>query len=151
MLRRILDEMKALAVVLVVVAAFGTSACASSHHGKSVAPMPGTVPSTRADVAIARVQSAEAAFRFFPNGTTSAGCLIPAGLMRIKGICRTRVRYPHGSQIAEVTFTESWPARKFRTAGPPRGILHHSWRFEVRAGGVVGLGDQGAFPPQMAD
>jgi len=49
-------------------------------------------------------------------------------------------------------FTESWPAKKFRTHGPPQGILHHSWHFAVQTSGrVVRLGDSGALPPQASD
>jgi hypothetical protein len=68
-----------------------------------------------------------------------------------------------------VTFTESWPARSFRTHGPEEGTLHHSWRFEVKKGRSAGrpgrvvrppwsvaqrpfpsVGGEGAFPPQAA-
>lgn len=118
--------------------------------------MPGTAPSTPGDIAIARVQSSfwGKGFRFFPNGQTRIGCRIPGpGGEGIDGICETRVamtRIIRASAI--VTFTESWPAKKFRTHGPPTGTLHHSWRFAVTTGGrVVRLGDRGAFPPQASD
>jgi hypothetical protein len=108
------------------------------------------------DIAIARVQSSfwGKGFRFFPNGQSRIGCRIPGpGAEGIDGICETRValtRIIRASAI--VTFTESWPAKKFRTHGPPKGTLHHSWRFAVTTGGrVVRLGDRGAFPPQASD
>ena len=121
--------------------------------------MPGTVPSTPADEAIARVQASGAgeAFGFFPNGQTSAplGCRIPGPRGRgIRGRCQSRatIRGTGGTRTALVTFTESWPARRFRRGGSPQRTLRHSWRFEVEADGrVVALGDEGDFPPQAAE
>jgi hypothetical protein len=114
--------------------------------------MPGTVPSTPADKAIARVLAdGGQGFRIFPNAEMRAGCLLPGpGIGRgIKGTCQTRVG--HRGRTTIVTFTEFWPARKFRTGGPPTGTLHHSWRFEIRANGrIVSGGSEGAFPPQAA-
>lgn len=131
------------------------SACASSHHAAEP-PMPGTVPSTAGDIDIARVQSSfwGKGFQFFPNGQTRIGCRIPGpAAVGIDGTCQTRViltRSPKAGAV--VTFTEFWPARKFRTHGPPQGTLHHSWRFAVEEGGrVVRLGDSGAFPPQASE
>ena len=119
--------------------------------------MPGTVPSTPADVAIARIQAdTGGAFRIFPNSQTRTGCLIPGSVaLQIKGTCQTRVSHEarHGRSVTIVTFTEFWPARKFRTPhGPTTGTLQHSWRYEIRANGriVSGRGD-GNFPPQSAD
>jgi hypothetical protein len=140
---------------MLIAIVLGTAACASSHRGKSGAPMPGTVPSTSGDIAIARVQASSVGqgFRFFPNGQTSVGCLIPGpGAKRIKGTCQTRAVHS-GASVIRVTFTEFWPARKFRTSsGPPVGTLHHSWDFEIRANGrVVLVGDHGDVSPQSAD
>lgn len=140
-----------LALLLVLVA----SACAGSHHAAQQS-MPGTVPSTAGDAAIARVQSSfwGKGFQFFPNGQTRIGCRIPGpGGEGIKGICQTRVTITRSLRTsAVVTFTESWPANKFRTHGPPQGTLYHSWQFAVKTGGhVVRLGDSGAFPPQASD
>ncbi len=115
--------------------------------------MPGTVPSTPADIAIARVLgNTGQSFRMFPNARTRTGCLIPGpGIaLSIKGTCQTQVS--HTGRSTTVTFTEFWPARKFRTGGPPRGTLHHSWRFEIRANGrIVSGGGDGDVPPQAAD
>ena len=118
--------------------------------------MPGTVPSTAGDIDIARVQSSfwGKGFQFFPNGQTRIGCGIPGpGGQRIEGTCQTQLMLTRSPRTGDiVTFTESWPARKFRTHGPPQGTLHHSWSFAVRAGGrIVRLGDSGAFPPQASD
>jgi hypothetical protein len=140
-----------LVLFLVLVA----SACASSHHAAQQ-PMPGTVPSTDGDVAIARVQSSfwGKGFQLFPNGQTRIGCRIPGpGGEWIEGICQTRVAANRIlSTSAIVTFTESWPAKRFRTHGSPKGTLRHSWRFAVTTNGrVVRLGDRGAFPPQASD
>jgi hypothetical protein len=53
---------------------------------------------------------------------------------------------------ALVTFTEAWPAAKFRLGGSRDRTLHHSWQFKVLAGGrVVFVGDYGYFPPQFAE
>ena len=116
--------------------------------------MPGTVPSTRADIAIARVQADEGqSFSIFPNGETRVGCLIPGPgvALHINGTCQTRV-VQTGRSTTTVTFTEFWPARKYRTHDPPRGTLHHSWRFEIRANGrIVSDGGGGDLPPQSAD
>jgi hypothetical protein len=148
--------MKALMVGLVLIAvALGASGCASGRQGKSVAPIPGTVPSTPTDVAIARVQASNLGkgFGFFPNSQARAGCRIPGpGLsLHIKGTCQTQVTLKSG-QPTVVTFTEFWPARKFRTGGPPQGTLHHAWRFQVRTNGrVILVGGNGDFPPQMAE
>ena len=140
-----------LVLCLVLVA----SACASSHHVVQP-PMPGTVPSTAGDIDIARVQSSflGKGFQFFPNGQTRIGCRIPGPVGQgIEGTCQTRVvlvRSPKASAL--VTFTESWPAKKFRTHGPPQGTLHHSWHFAVKTGGrVVRLGDSGSLPPQASN
>jgi hypothetical protein len=117
--------------------------------------MPGTVPSTPADMAIARVQT-DGRFGIFPNSQTRIGCSIPGPIgFGIKGTCQTRVTHEVGHSgrlVTIVTFTEYWPARKFRTHGPPTGTLQHSWRMEIRAGGrmVPGHSD-GAFPPQSAE
>ena len=119
--------------------------------------MPGTVPSTPADTAIARIQSDAgegSIFRIFPNGQTRIGCLIPGAVaLRIKGTCQTRVSHEvrSGRSVTIVTFTEFWPAREFRTHGAPIGTLQHSWRFEIRANGrIVSGGSDGNFPPQAA-
>jgi hypothetical protein len=143
------------ATTLVLRLVLVASACASSHHA-SGAPTPGTVPSTAGDVDIARVQSSfwGKGFQFFPNGQTRIGCRIPGPVGEgIEGTCQTRVlltRSPKTSAV--VTFTEFWPARRFRTHGPPKGTLHHSWSFGVRTGGgVVRLGDSGALPPQASE
>lgn len=115
--------------------------------------MPGTVPSTPADLAIARIQShAGQGFRIFPNAQIRTGCLIPGpGISPgIKGTCQTRVG--RAGRSTTVTFIEFWPARKFRTGGPPSGTLHHAWRFEIRADGrIVSGGSHGDFPPQAAE
>jgi hypothetical protein len=154
--RRIFEPLKIyaatpLAALLVLLA----SACASSHHA-SPPPTPGTVPSTAGDIDIARVQSSfwGKGFQFFPNGPTRIGCRIPGpGGVGIDGTCKTRVILVRSlSTRALVIFTESWPAKRFRTHGPPRGTLRHSWRFAVKTGGrVARLGDSGAFPPQASD
>jgi len=142
---RTLMKRPPIGVVLIAVA-LGMTACASSHHGMSVSPMPGTVPSTHADVAIARVQAAEAGLRFFPNGQTSVGCSIPGPVGQgVKGTCRTTVSYTPGARTPVVTFTESWSARRFRTGGSPHRTLHHSWRFEVRSRGIVPVGTGAIF------
>lgn len=118
--------------------------------------MPGTVPSTPGDIDIARVQASfwGRGFQFFPNGQTRIGCRIPgpAGI-GIEGTCQTQVTLTRSlGTRAVVTFTEFWPARRFRTHGPPRGTLRHTWHFAVDKGGrVVRLGDSGAFPPQASD
>lgn len=114
--------------------------------------MPGTVPSTPGDIAIARIQKNEQAFGIFPNSQTRSGCVIPGpGIsLGIKGTCQTQVSHS-AHAVTEVTFTEFWPARKFRTHGPPRGTLHHSWTFEIRANGrIVSGGSEGNLPPQAA-
>jgi hypothetical protein len=119
--------------------------------------MPGTVPSTPADEAIARIQAdVGPGLAIFPNAQTRTGCLIPGpGISRgIKGTCQTRVGHTtrSGRSITIVTFTELWPARKFRTHGPPTGMLHHSWSYEIRANGrIVSGGSDGDFPPQAAE
>jgi hypothetical protein len=143
-------------VVLLVSVTLAASACAGSHRGKSVAPMPGTVPSTPADVAIARVQASKtgADFRFFPNGETSSACLIPGpGQSRgIKGICTTRTS-PHGANSGQtlVTFSEHWPWRAFHRQGAPRRTLHHRWVFDVLPSDKVTFATQsGDFPPNFA-
>jgi hypothetical protein len=122
--------------------------------------MPGTVPSMPSDVAVVRVQSSfwGKGFSFFPRHQATTTCRIPGPMVWIRGTCRTRVSVYPGAESALVTFTEFWPARKFRTHGPPTGTLHHSWRFLVRTRGSTGLragrvlrrGGEGAFPPQSA-
>ena len=150
--------MKGLTFAGVLVAIMLTaSACASIHRGKSVAPMPGTVPLTPADVAIARVQASKvgADFRFFPNGRqTNSGCLIPGpGQSRgIKGTCTTRTS-PHGANSGQtlVTFSERWPWRAFHHQGAPRRTLHHRWVFDVLPSEkVTFLIQRGDFPPNFA-
>ena len=123
--------------------------------------MPGAVPSTPNDVAVAQVQSSfwGKGFTIFPNHQTRTACRIPgAGGLGVKGTCETQVAHQPDAATTLVTFTESWPARRFRTHGPPTGTLHHSWRFRVanhgslsRAGDVQRLGGEGAFPPQASD
>lgn len=143
------------ATLLALCLVLAASACASSHHAAEP-PMPGTVPSTAGEIDIARVQSSfwGKGFQFFPNGPTRIGCRIPGpGGLGIEGTCQTQVTLTRSIRAgAVVTFTEFWPARKFRTHGPPRGTLHHSWQFAVKTGGrVARLGDSGAFPPQESD
>lgn len=137
-------------VVGLLAVALTVSACASS--GTTLSHMRGTVPSTPADVAIARVQTAErGGFGMFPQGETRSGCQIPAGLRPLHGTCESRVDFRKNG-VAVVTFTEFWPAAKFRTRASARGTLHHSWSFEIRRNGrIVSAGDSGAFPPQAAD
>ena len=135
--------------------ALAAAGCGSSQP-TGRASLPGTVPSTPADVAIARIQAdTGGAFGIFPNGQTRTGCLIPGAVaLRIKGTCQTRVTHEvrSGRSVTVVTFIEFWPARKFRTGGPPRGTLHHSWAFEIRANGRIVSGrGEGDFPPQAAD
>jgi hypothetical protein len=118
--------------------------------------MPGTVSSTPADTAIARVRAdVGQGFAIFPNSPTRAGCMMPGpGIsLGIKGTCQTQVSHTtrSGRSVTVVTFTEFWPARRFRTHGPPTGVLRHSWRIEIRANGrIVSGGSDGAFPPQSA-
>jgi hypothetical protein len=116
--------------------ALALSACGSGHY-TGQPPLPGT-PWTPAAVVIARAQAAEPGFRFFPNSSTSAECVIPGpGLVGVKGRCKTRVTYRYGSGTADVTFTESWSAREFRVGGSPKRALHHSWRYAVRPRGAL--------------
>ncbi|HZS30987.1 MAG TPA: hypothetical protein VFA37_06995 [Gaiellaceae bacterium] len=137
---------------------FAVAGCGGSH-GVSSPAMPGTVPSTGAETAIARVQASKLGrgFGFFPSAPTSGGgCLIPGpGISRgIKGTCQTRVSFAGDISVrpAVVTFTESWSSAKFRLGGSRDRTLHHSWRFKVLAGGrVVFIGDHGYFPPQSAE
>ena len=144
----------ALALGVIALAAAG---CGAGGHAVT-SPMPGTVPSTPGDKAIARIQAdvgEGSIFNIFPNGQTRTGCLIPGKSgFPIKGTCETRVSHElrHGGRsVTIVTFTEFWPARKFRTHGPPTGTLHHSWSYEIRANGrIVSGGSEGNFPPQSA-
>ena len=130
--------------------------CGASHQ-TITPPMPGTVPSTPSDKAIARVLADTGqSFSIFPNAEIRTGCVIPGAVaLAIKGACETRVGHrvsPRGRSITTVTFTEFWPASKFRTHGPPTGTLHHSWRFEIRANGrIVSNGGGGNVPPQATD
>jgi hypothetical protein len=63
------------------------------------------------------------------------------------------VAIDHAIRVSRVvTFTEFWPAKRFRTHGPPRGTLHHIWRFAVKtSGGVIRVGQEGNLPPQASD
>src|SRR5579863_4863112 len=109
-----------------------------------------TVPSMSADTAIARVLT-HTGTRDFPKTEGRKGCLLPGpGISYgVPATCQTRVSYRNGSTV--VTFTEFWLARRFRTGGPPRGKLHHSWRYAIRASGrIVSDGEDGAFPPNYA-
>jgi len=87
-------------------------------------------------------------FRSFPGLEGRTGCVLRAGTgRRFSGTCQTRVS--HAGRFTVVTFTEFWPAAKFRTDGPPRGVLRHSWSYEIRANGRIVLrGERGALPPQ---
>lgn len=151
-------EMRRAALALVATT-LTLAACGSSHRGHAGPPLPGTVASTAAQIAIARVQASKGggAFRIFPQDQVRLACRIPGpglSLRGIKGTCESRVRFADGSHTAvgaEVTFTEFWPARRFRTGGSPNRTLQHSWRFEVQTNGIRGLGDHGALPPQAAD
>lgn len=151
-------EMRRAALALVATT-LTLAACGSSHPGHAGPPTPGTVASTPAQAAIARVQASKSggAFRIFPQDQVRLGCRIPGpglALRGIKGTCESRVRFADGSRTAVgavVTFTEFWPARLFRVGGSPKRTLQHSWRFEVQANGIRGLGDHGALPPQAAD
>ena len=145
----------ALLVLLLVLA----SACGSSHH--AAAPRTSsTVPLPRRDV-IAAVKSSFGgkALAFFPNRQTRIRCRIPGAVaMAIEGTCQTKVAFTGSSKSALVTFTEYWPARRFRTHGPPKGTLHHFWRFRVNPAIIGGppssvrpLGGGGALPPQASD
>lgn len=88
----------------------------------------------------------------FPQAEVRLGCRIPATLRPLRGTCETRVEFRKGSGVAVVTFTEFWPAAKFRTRASTRGTLHHSWSFEVRRNGrVVSAGSRGDFPPQASN
>ena len=112
--------------------------------------MPGRVPSSPLDAAIARVRSSLLGkpFRWFPNHQAHTGCRM--------GTCQARVTLNDNSRTAIVTFTETWLTLYFSTPGPyPGPISHHSWRFAVkrdpRTGpwrSVVALGGYGDFPPQ---
>ena len=133
-------------VPLVAVLALAASACGSSSSSSSS-------PSwNSAGGAIAYVRSNETAFRIFPASPTRVNCVIPGALaLRIKGRCQTQVDNSPRTGL-RVTFTEFWPARKFRTHGPPTGTLQHSWRFEIRDNGHIALGgSDGDFPPQSAE
>src|SRR5438445_5516844 len=147
--------MKVLVAALVLVAVMlAASACASSHPSSEAPPMPGTIPSTAAQRAIARVQTSEGqGFGFFPNDEVRSGCRIPGPLgPGIKGTCQPRVSFKSRSRAAVVTFAESWPSQRFRTGGSSRRTLHHAWSFEVKnSGQVVSLGSHGDFPPQWAE
>jgi hypothetical protein len=151
--------MKALTGIPVLVAITLAATGCGGAQVVSSPPMPGTVPSTGAETAIARVQASKLGrgFGFFPNGPTGGtGCLIPGpGISRgIKGTCQTRVSFAGdmSTRPALVTFTEAWPAAKFRLGGSRDRTLHHSWQFKVLAGGrVVFVGDYGYFPPQFAE
>jgi hypothetical protein len=146
------------ATPVIVLLALVASACASGHH----AAQPSTrrsVPSVPDDARfVASVQSSfwGKGFQFFPKSQTTNRCRIRGPVSeRIEGTCRTHVAVAIAGSHATgalVTFTESWPARKFRTHGPPRGTLHHSWRFTVSpTGRVVRRGDSGSLPPQASD
>jgi hypothetical protein len=155
-----MNVLKATPLVLCLVLL--ASACASSHHASSP-PMTETVPSTPGPnlvPAILRVQSSfwGKGLTIFPNHPTRTACRIPGVLgFGIAGTCQTRVTNEPNTATTVVIFTEYWPAQRFRTHGPPKGILHHSWRFAVkpgshgRLGRVIRLGGGGAFPPQASD
>src|SRR5438105_14811614 len=112
------------AVPALIAVALTAAACGDSHRSDAVRPMPGTVASTAAQTAIARVQTSKSggAFRIFPQDQVRLACRIPGpGLSRgIAATCESRVRFADGSHTAVgavVTFTEFWPARRFRTGG----------------------------------
>src|SRR5207302_8416617 len=91
-------------------------------HGstqQTTEPMPGTVPSTPEDKAIAAVLSSPPGqgFGFFPNHPGRARCAIPEGgpagpARSVKGVCVTRVSgRPGYSGQTLVVFTEPWPTQ----------------------------------------
>jgi photosystem II stability/assembly factor-like uncharacterized protein len=144
--------MRLLPLVLVVGALAG---CRGSWQ-QAVQPMPGTVPSTAPDRAIADVLSSlqGAGFGFFPNHDGREPCVIPEGgpvpRPRVEGICMTRVvpRLGYSGQTV-VAFTQIWPWTLFHRAGAPRRPQTHSWTFVVLPSRKVTLLRQGGdFPPQ---
>jgi len=165
-----MNALRATALILLLVLV--GSACASSHQrvvygGPMTVPLPRD-PAERAAIrranAVGRVQAppARQGLRIFPSGRrifassrpSRIACRIPGPLATpIEGTCQTRVRLKSRSfsGSAIVTFTESWPARRFRTHGPSKGTLHHSWRFLVMPRGARALGSEGAMPPQAAN
>jgi hypothetical protein len=135
--------------LLLGVAALATSACGSSSHITiSTRQIPSPAWET-AGGAIARVRSAEG-FQLFPASPIRVRCVLPYVTSHIEASCQTRVDNTVRSGLT-VTFTESWPAREFRTSGPPTGTLQHTWRYEIRPHGRVVLQREfGSFPPQGA-
>jgi hypothetical protein len=141
-------------VLTIAAVAVATSACASGPRGTAVSTLPGTVPSTPAERAIAQVKADAPGFDLFPQRAVRLGCRIPGPgvAMSIKGTCESRVTFRKSPREAIVTFTEFWPAAKFRTHASLTGTLHHSWRYAVRQDGRVRpLLGSGYFPPQAAD
>jgi hypothetical protein len=141
------------AKLLVLVLALAASGCASGHHATPATS--GKIFLLPGNLSSASLQSFWGErFEFLPAGTTRVRCRIPGPLGRgIDGACQMTVAVDRGlSVIKVVSFTEFWPAKRFRTHGPPQGTLHHTWRFAVKAsGGVKGVGDEGDLPPQASD
>jgi hypothetical protein len=172
-----LKRMSALRATPFILLLTVASACASSQHQRVVYrgpvkfnPLRLRGPERAAvlrSLAVGSVQSSPGrqGLRIFPSGRgiflsgrQTRACRIPGAVANlIEGICQTRVTLKSRSLSggAIVTFIESWPARKFRTHGPPKGTLHHSWRYLVRTRGgtpvVRLLGSEGAMPPQAGD
>jgi hypothetical protein len=95
------------------------------------------------------------AYRMFPAQEGSRQCVIhgggPAPGMRIRGTCRTSVRFPRGhSGQAVVTFAELWPWQSFHAAYATGQTQRFSWRFVVLpTGRVLPAGRAGDPPPQF--
>lgn len=142
------------ATLLLLVLATAASGCASGHHATPATS--GTIFALPNDLGIASLQSFWGEkFASLPAGTTRVSCRIPGplGSRGIDGACQMTVAIDHAIRVSRVVnFTEFWPAKRFRTHGPPRGTLHHTWRFAVKtSGSVIRVGDEGNLPPQASN
>jgi hypothetical protein len=140
---------------VLAVVSLAVSGCASGHRaGAPVTSMKGSDATPAVASPIALVRASWPIMRVFPSKSgATRRCLLPGpGISRgIKATCRTTFGLGAvGSQ--RVTFTETWPARLFRTSGSPKGTRSHSWQFAVdlTTGKVRLVVQHGDFPPQKA-
>jgi hypothetical protein len=143
---------------VIVLSAGLVAGCHGSSRHNAEPPIPGTVPSTPEDKAIAAVLSSppRQGFGFFPNHPGRQPCAIPGGdpgrRRSVKAICATRVSgRPGYSGQTLVVFAETWPWRAFHYAGKPPRPQTHSWRFVISPSGRVArrVEQSGDFSPQL--
>lgn len=118
------------AVICSILAAAGCGGSGRHHTTTPPTTSSGCCDASPTGAQIQLARSSSPLFSIFPAAPGETACVIPAGLGRLRGTCRTSVRPARTHEPAFiVSFTETWMSRvgKCSPFCPVPFRLYHTW------------------------